>query len=293
VSITPAGQEEVFDIQVERTENFIANGLVTHNTRWHSEDLAGRLIAQGGWEQAVFPAIAEADDPLGRAEGEALCPALHPIEQLIAARDQSPISFRALYQQQPLDLTGGFFRGLEKVPILDVAPTPDQFTNRVRFWDLASTEAQAGADPDWTCGALVAKHKDGTFWVLHVERQRLGPQGVRALIRQTAQADGKAVKVRLEREGGASGKLAADSIVREDLAGFSAAALKPKGNKQERAEPFAAQVEAGNVRLVVGPWVRAWLDELRAFPTGKHDDQVDASSGGFAEAAAPGWYIAK
>jgi predicted phage terminase large subunit-like protein len=254
-------------------------------TRWHTEDLAGRLLAQGGWEEAVFRAIAEEDDPLGRPVGAALCPALHPIEQLTAARDQSPTSFRALYQQQPLDLTGGFFRGLERVPVVGAAPTADQFTARCRFWDLASTEAQAGADPDWTAGALVAKHKDGTFWVLDVQRQRLGPLGVRALIRQTAQADGVAVRVRVEREGGASGKLAADSIVREDLSGFSAAAVKPKGNKQERAEPFAAQVEAGNVRLVAGAWVRAWLDELRTFPTGRHDDMVDASSGGFGEVA--------
>jgi predicted phage terminase large subunit-like protein len=254
-------------------------------TRWHTEDLAGRLLAQGGWEQAVFPAVAEADDPLGRPEGAPLCPDLHPIEQLTTARDQSPTSFRALYQQQPLDLTGGFFRGLERIPILAVAPTPDQFVGRCRFWDLASTEDQAGADPDWTVGALLAKHRDGTFWVLDVQRQRLGPQGVRSLIRQTAQADGVAVRVRVEREGGASGKLAADSIVREDLAGFSAAAVKPKGNKQERAEPFAAQVEAGNVRVVAGGWVRAWLDELRSFPTGRHDDMVDASSGGFGEVA--------
>jgi phage terminase large subunit-like protein len=47
----------------------------------------------------------------------------------------------------------------------------------VRFWDLASTEAQAGADPDYTAGVLLGRHKDGTFWVLDVVRQRLGPAG--------------------------------------------------------------------------------------------------------------------
>jgi predicted phage terminase large subunit-like protein len=260
-------------------------------TRWHTEDLAGRLIKQGGWEQAVFPAIAEENDPLGRPVGAPLCADLHPLEQLVAAREQSPTSFRALYQQQPLDLTGGFFRGLEKIPVVGAAPTLDQFTARCRFWDLASTEAQAGADPDWTAGTLLGRHRDGTYWVLDVRRDRLGPQGVRAFIRQTAQADGPGVRVRLEREGGASGKLAADSIVREDLAGFAALAVKPKGNKQERAEPFAAQVEAGNVRLVNGEWVRPWLDELRAFPTGKHDDMVDATSGAFAELAAGGFRL--
>jgi predicted phage terminase large subunit-like protein len=52
-------------------------------------------------------------------------------------------------------------------------------------------------------------------------------------------------------------------------------------------------VEAGNVRCVAGEWVRAWLDELRAFPTGKHDDQVDASSGAFTEVARGGGFVAR
>lgn len=264
--------------------------VVNVQQRWHTEDVTGQLIANDPdrWEVLTLPALAGPDDPLGRPEGAALWPERYPAEDLLARQKLAPKWFAAQYQQRPLDLTGGFFRGLEKVPIVGAAPTPDQFTSVCRFWDLASTEDQAGADPDWTAGTLIGKHTDGTFWVLDVRRERLGPQGVRALIRQTAQADGVAVKVRLEREGGASGKLAADSIVREDLAGFAAAAVKPRGNKAERAEPFAAQVEAGNVRLVAGEWVRPWLDEFRAFPTGKHDDMVDSASGGFAEVARPG-----
>lgn len=248
-------------------------------TRWHSEDLAGRLRKQGGWEEVVFRAI---DD-----DGNALCPALHPIEQLREAQGHSPISFEALYQQRPLDLQGGFFRNLEKVPVLAAAPTDDQFTRRIRAWDLASTEAQAGADPDYTVGALIGKHKDGTFWVLDVVRARLGPRGVRDIIKQTAQRDGKGVPIRIEREGGASGKLAAHSIVTDDLAGFSAQAIQPKGSKAERAEPWASQVEAGNVRIVRNGSTQALLDEHRSFPNGSHDDMVDACSLGFAHVAMP------
>lgn len=253
--------------------------VVVIQTRWHTEDLAGRLHAQGGWESVVLPGI--------RDDGTALCPELHPIEQLEEARRNNPTSFEALYQQRPLDLTGGFFRGLERVAVLPVAPTPDQFTARVRFWDLASTEDQAGADPDYTAGVLMGRHRDGTFWVLDVIRQRLGPAGVRALIKQTSAADGVAVKIRIEREGGASGKLAADVIVREDLAGYSALAVKPTGSKAERAEPWAAQVEAGNARMVRGAVVNEFLAEHRSFPTGKHDDMVDATSGAFKELCLP------
>lgn len=254
--------------------------VVVVMTRWHTEDLAGRLHRMGGWESVVLKAVGD--------DGAALCPRLHPLEQLLQAKANNPVSFEALYQQRPLDLEGGFFRGLERVPVVDAAPTPDQFARRVRFWDLASTEAQAGADPDYTAGVLMGRHKDGTFWALDVARERLGPAGVRRLIRQTAELDGKGVPVRVEREGGASGKLAADSIVREDLAGWPAAAVPARGSKAERAEPFAAQVEAGNVRVVRNRHTAAFLDELRAFPTGSHDDMVDAGSGAFAEACRTG-----
>ncbi len=170
--------------------------------------------------------------------------------------------------------------------VCPVPPTDDQFTSKVRFFDLASTEAQAGADPDWTVGVLMGRHKDKAFWVLDVVRARLGPKGVRDLIRQTAERDGKGVRVRLEREGGASGKIAAASIVGDELAGYNALAVKPKGNKAERAEPWAAQVEAGNAVMVKAGWNAAFLDEHRSFPTGGHDDQVDAASGAFSELTA-------
>jgi predicted phage terminase large subunit-like protein len=60
-----------------------------------------------------------------------------------------------------------------------------------------------------------------------------------------------------------------------------------KGDKIERAEPFAAQWQAGNVKLVSGSWNRAYLEELRSFPNGKNDDQVDGSSGGYNKLAEP------
>ncbi len=248
-------------------------------TRWHTADLAGRLQAMGGWDSLVLPAINEA--------GEPLCKELHPLEQLEQARANNPTSFAALYQQKPLDLDGGFFRGLERIRITPAAPTADQFTRRVRSWDLASTEAQAGADPDWTVGVLMGRHKDKTFHVLDVARARLGPQGVRAIIKQTAERDGRGVPVRIEREGGASGKIAAHAIVTDELAGWDARAVSPSGSKAERADPWGAQVEAGNVCLVRAEWNAAFLDEHRAFPTGSHDDIVDAASQAFGELTVP------
>ena len=91
VSIVECGREDVFDVQIDRTENFIANGIVSHNTRWHPDDLAGRLLARdgriedgGAWRVVHLPAIAMPEDhergvyadPLGREPGD---PLPHPL----------------------------------------------------------------------------------------------------------------------------------------------------------------------------------------------------------------------
>lgn len=291
-ALSPTHRQKVWDWYLTTAKSRLEPGasMVVTQQRWHTQDLGGRLATEeaGKWREVSLQALAGAGDPLGRSGGAALWPERYDAAYLRDLRATAGHWFDAQYQQKPLDLEGGFFRGLEKVRVINAAPTDDQFTRRCRFWDLASTEAQSGADPDWTAGALIGRHKDGTFWVLDVVRQRLGPKGVRQLIRQTAERDGKAVPIRLEREGGASGKLAAFSIVTEDLAGWSAQAISPKGSKAERAEPWASQIEAGNVFVVKNGVTGALLDEHRSFPSGSHDDMVDACSGGFAAVAAPG-----
>lgn len=176
-----------------------------------------------------------------------------------------------------------FFRGLERIQIVAARPLNEAFVRRVRFWDLAATEKQAGTDPDWTVGIEMGRHKDGSLWLLDMKRERLGPKGVRGLIKQTAAMDTTSVPIRIEREGGASGKLAAESIITEDLLGWPAFAVAPVGSKAERAEPWGAQIEAGNVRMVAANWNRPLLDEHRSFPLGTHDDIVDACSGAVVE----------
>ena len=60
-----------------------------------------------------------------------------------------------------------------------------------------------------------------------------------------------------------------------------ACADKVTGSKETRAEPFEAQVQAGNVHLVAGAWVQDFLDECERWPRGKYRDQVDAAAGAF------------
>ena len=150
----------------------------------------------------------------------------------------------------------------------------------VRYWDLAATEPKQGKDPDWTAGALIAE-KDGIYYIVDIKKTRTTPKGVEALIRQTAELDGKKVTIYMEQEPGSSGVNTIDHYRRRILAGFTFYGNKTTGSKEMRANPLSSAAEAGNVKLVRGPWINDFLDEAEIFPNGAHDDQVDAVSGAF------------
>jgi predicted phage terminase large subunit-like protein len=108
-SITPAGREEVFDLQVARTENFIAGGLVSHNTRWHQNDLSGRVIGdmtknEGSDQYDVieFPAIVEVPQPDGSTIQKPLWPEFFDMPALLRTKASMPtFQWNAQYQQNP------------------------------------------------------------------------------------------------------------------------------------------------------------------------------------------------
>ncbi|MGE5303731.1 MAG: phage terminase large subunit [Alphaproteobacteria bacterium] len=105
------------------------------------------------------------------------------------------------------------------------------------------------------------------------------------LIAQTAGIDTvelgrRAYQIWLPQDVGQAGKVQAKDFSNM-LRGFDVHLERESGDKQTRARPFAAQAEAGNINLVRCDWVRDYLDECASFPTGRHDDQVDASSGAF------------
>ncbi len=178
---------------------------------------------------------------------------------------------------------GGLFKR-DWFPIVDAAP-PD--CERVRYWDLAATAPKPGRDPDYTVGCLMSKGQDNTLYIIHLARMRGTPGAVETLIRQTAEVDGLSTRVRMEQEPGASGVKVIDDYQRRVLMGFDFQGVKSTGDKQTRARPLASQAQAGNVKLVRGPWINAFLDEAELFPLGSHDDQVDAASGALADLSAP------
>jgi predicted phage terminase large subunit-like protein len=252
-------------------------------TRWHEDDLAGRILASEEgprWKVVNLPAIAEAGDPLGRELGQALCPARYDEAALEERRTVlGSYAFSALYQGHPTPPGGGMFQR-EWFDVVGAAPAD---AARCRYWDKAGTEG-AG---DWSCGVKMVRDGDGVFYIEDVVRGQWSALARERIMRQTAEMDGGNVSVGIEQEPGSGGKESAESSVR-NLAGFPVYAEKVTGEKQVRAMPFAAQCEARNVKLVRGSWNNAYLEELASFPYGSHDDMVDGSSGAFSKLATTG-----
>lgn len=144
----------------------------------------------------------------------------------------------------------------------------------------------------------MSRTSEGLYYVEHAIRGQWSSGGRNTIIRQIADLDSQqhggktGVKIWTEQEPGSSGKESAEYTIRQ-LAGFVVAAERSTGDKATRAAPFAAQCEAGNVRVVRADWNREFVDELTLFPNGRHDDQVDAASLAFNKLAGQvvgSWY---
>lgn len=260
--------------------------IVVIAQRLHEEDLPGYLLAKGGWDHICFPMRYEAtvaktpDKPAHTAdprdprteEGELLWPALFTEEKVKQLElDLDEYGTAGQLQQRPSPGGGGLFKR-EHFKFIDAAP---KVARRVRGWDTAGSEGKG----DYTRGVKIAE-ANGLFYIEDVVGAQLSPDGVDKLIYVTAELDGKFVPVREEKEGGASG-LAVIGARAKLLRGWDYLGVAISGNKRTRVKPLRAQVEAGNVFLVRGTWNEPYISEMCGFPTGKHDDQVDASSCAF------------
>jgi predicted phage terminase large subunit-like protein len=244
-------------------------------TRWHNDDLAGRLLEQGTWTILRLPALAEAGDPMGRAPGEALWPEWEDRDALLAKQIQIGESgFAALFQQSPHIGHGRVFH-VEDFKLIDEAPAGIT----VRAWDLAGTADPRG-DPDWTAGVKLVRDEANGFAVLDVRRTRADSVAVAALIKEVAHQDGASVAIGLPRDPGQAGVYQAAMLTRM-LAGFRVVSSTESKSKMERAWPAASQVNNGHVGLLRAAWNAPFLDELNLFPVGRKDDQVDALSRAF------------
>lgn len=293
----PIGSRDQAESQAERNRvwDWLTNDLLARcephtavtltMSRWHQDDPAGRLLdgRAGAWEVVDLPAEAVENDPLGRAPGEPLWPELRGPDWLAEKRAElGAYGFASLLQGRPQPRGGGMFRW-EWWRLADAVPADGPL---VRYWDTAGTDADGSNDPDYTVGALLARAADRRTYVADVARFRFSVGRRDAEIERVAADDraryGGRVRWWLEREAGIGGKDRTTDLVRRVQAAGVAVSTEPAtGDKRVRAEPLASAVEAGNVYLGPGPWRDDLRRECAAFPTGKHDDVVDALAGAF------------
>ena len=162
---------------------------------------------------------------------------------------------------------------------------PNDVVRWVRGWDLAATDTDEGGDPAYTASVLLGKRRNGRYVIADATNNRLKAEKVRALVKQCAVSDKakyKRVRIRMSIDPGQAGKEQSQSYIKM-LAGFSISTVKESGSKESRAEPFAAQWQAGNVDIVAGPWTETLLGQYESFPEAKFKDLVDAGSNAFNE----------
>ena len=254
--------------------------LILIMTRWNEGDLAGKILEDmqnGGepWEIVNLPAVAEGPDAIGRIEGAPLWPERFGREDLERIRRTvGSYHWAALYQQRPTPQEGGMFRR-HWFEIVDAYP---RGCRTVRRWDLAAS-VQKG---DWTSGLKLGV-MDGIFYAIDLRHVRENPRGVETLVRHTADEDSISTMIRMEQEPGSSGVNTIDNYARRILVGYNFKGVPSTGPKEVRAQPVSAAAEAGNVKLVRGPWNAVFLDEVTMFPNGDNDDIVDVLSGAFTD----------
>lgn len=250
-------------------------------TRWHEDDIAGRLQEREAtqWRILRLPALAEADDPLGRDDDTPLWPEWESESNL--ERKRTSVGERvwnAMFQQAPKPTNGGIIR-TNCIDTLDDPPALNS-GHTVRAWDLAATVADGSSDPDWTVGIKLQAEPQGRYVVLDVVRVRGSPHEVTETIAATARRDGIAVPVGLPEDPGQAGKTQI-AFLSNVLRGYRVKSSPETGAKTTRVMPVASQIEARNFCVVRATWNHTFLEELRDFPNSRKDDQVDALSRAF------------
>lgn len=273
-----------------RLNNPATSAIVVIMQRLHERDVSGAILAKDlGYEHLMLPMEFEADrkcvtsigfeDPR-TVDGELLFPERFSKE--VVDRDKRVMGLYATagqFQQRPAPRGGGMFKR-DNFAIVDSVPEGGRV---FRGWDLAATESETAA---WTAGVKMTR-VNNEFYISHVERFRGTAGVVQRKMVSTAETDGRTVRISIPQDPGQAGKAQAKYLIGE-LSGFRAKATPESGDKVTRAQPFAAQVEAGNVKILRAPWNEDYLSEMETFPHGAYMDQVDATSRVFNELSGRG-----
>ena len=239
-------------------------------TRWHYDDLAGRLLTNepGEWEVISLSALAEENDPLGRIEGEPLWPEFgYDLEW--AQKKQIEVgskTWTSLFQQRPSPESGDVFRR-EWIKFYKALPELEEMALSVdaSFKDKKSSDF---------CVIQCWGKSGANRYLIDQIKERMGFPATVSAIRTFSAKYPKAYLKLIEDK--ANGTAVIDYLKNEIM---GMVPVEPKGGKEVRASAISPQWEAGNIYLPhpsIAPWINDFIEELLQFPQGKHDDQVDA-----------------
>jgi predicted phage terminase large subunit-like protein len=273
------------DTLESRLNNPTRTPVIVIMQRLNEGDLSGFLLQEAGaagngerWTHLCFPAIQVDKD----GKEHALWEAKHPLKKLHEMRQAKPYMFAGQMMQKPSTPEGNIFRP-DMLNVVDALPS--QRVVWVRGWDFASAVPEPGKDPDYSVGFKLGRYRriddaEDRYIIAHVDRDRPGPEGTRRMVKQNAKSDTKRCAVDIPIDPGQAGEAQTIEFTKM-LPGWRVFRSNERGDKVERAESFATQVNVGNVDMLAGEWNAALKDELRMFPGGLHDDQVDAGARAF------------
>lgn len=244
-------------------------------TRWHTDDLAGRLLDREGdrWEVLCIPAIREdldnQEDP--RKIGEALWEERHSLKRLRDIEKRSPRTFAALYQQRPTINSGNIIKR-DWFGHVSVAEFKRMHHGEpvVFFLDTAYT-SKTENDPT---GIIATCKIGGEMYILHGEKVLLKfPDLIRFIpeyVRAHGYSNGSSIRI----EPKANGISVVDQL--KEQTGLNVVKTpSPTDDKETRLNVASPSVESGRVILVDGTWNEAFIDEVCGFPAKRHDEYVD------------------
>lgn len=207
-------------------------------------------------------------------------------KKLLSVNPQYLANLKALSLVERERLLGGNWKVRAAAGLMfrrEWCPTIDALPNDidvVRYWDRAATPKTDDNDPDMSVGIKMARQRStGQYILVAATYGFYSPQVGEAAISNTAQADGKSVRIGIPQDPGQAGKSQAQATVRMND-GYSISYKIESGDKVTRFSPFSAQAEAGNVSILRG-FDEEILRQLEAFPDGRYKDAADACSGAY------------
>lgn len=266
---------------VSRLDNKKSGAIILIMQRLHEDDLAGKLLRDGGWDHLDIPAIAQEDQqiPIGPTavhscrNGDVLHPARESRATLDATRrEMGSLAFSAQYLQRPIPLEGNLVRR-SWIKWYDQMPPRSDGGRVVQSWDVAST---TNMKSDWSvCSTWLLCNR--SYYLLDIWRGRLEfPELKRKLV--ALAHEHKPNRILIEKTG--PGLHLIQEFRANPVQGVPLpVGIQPDGDKVVRMEAQSARFEAGQVHLPrEAPWLNELLHELLAFPNSRHDDQIDSVS---------------